>query len=101
MMQFILTNILAVTGLSGALIICFAVTYFFPALRKWAIIAAVVFASISTTYMKGRWDQRAQDKQIAQQEAKNEEVKGKKGQADALRKFEQNKLPDAWFRDAE
>lgn len=100
-LQFIITNILAVFGLSGALVLCAAVVYFFPQFRKWAIIAAALCAWTSATYMKGRWDQRAQDREIAQKEYDNAKQKGLKGQAEALKKLKENKLPDTWFRDEE
>lgn len=73
--------------------------WFLGPIGRYVGIGLGVLAIIGSTYMKGRWDQRAQDKAKLQAEIAQSIAKGEQGKADALKKFDEGHLPDSWFRD--
>lgn len=101
MWQLIISTFLPAVGVSGTVLACLAVAWFSKKLRLLALGAAAVVMGGSYLYMQGRWDQRAQDKAKIEMEISNANQKGLRGRADALRKFNEKKLPDSWFRDEE
>jgi hypothetical protein len=91
-------DFLPALGISGAILILLAVAWFVPEVRFYALIAAGLIFTHSAVAVKAAWWQRAQDKQILQQEISHAIQKGQKGRADALKKFNENRLPEDWFR---
>lgn len=75
------------------------IAWFLTPLGRYVGIGIAALLLVSGVYMKGRWDQRYSDKVKLEKEISNAISKGEAGRADALKKFNDNKIPNSWFRD--
>jgi len=97
MLDFIWHSVAAQIGIAGALVVgLFAVAWFIPPFRRWAIGAAGVVLAAAAIYAKGARD----EKRKWDSDIEKDIAKGRKARADAERELNDGRLrDDKWDRD--
>jgi len=73
--------------------------FFLSPIGRYVGIGLAALSMLGGIYLKGRWDQRAADKIKLEKEISQAIEKGEAGRAEALKNFNDNKIPNSWFRD--